>query len=95
MAVISEFKVLFDEWITAVTGALDGVASHVVSARRILLNEDDDGAFRGKMISTRTVPAKSGPALPDLLFRLENGRPHPPLPADWQAAFRGSRVELQ
>jgi general secretion pathway protein L len=95
MAVISEFKVLFGDWIAAVTGAIDEVTGHLVSARRILLDEGDDGAFRAKMISTRTVPVKSGPALPDLSFRLENGRPHPPLPVDWLAAFRGSRVELQ
>jgi general secretion pathway protein L len=95
MAVISEFKVLFGDWIAAVTGAIDEVTGHLVRVRRILLDEGDDGAFRAKMISTRTVPVKNDPALPDLLFRLENGRPHPPLPADWQAAFRGSRVELQ
>ena len=28
-------------------------------------------------------------------FASINGRPHPPLPADWVAAFRGSRVEAQ
>jgi general secretion pathway protein L len=95
MAVISELKVLFGDWIAAVTGAIDEMASHLVSVRRILLDEGDDGAFRTKVISAKTVPAKSGPALPDLSFRLEDGRPHPPLPADWQGAFRRSRVELQ
>jgi general secretion pathway protein L len=92
MAAISEFKALFDEWIAAVTGAVDEMASRWVSARRILLDEGDDGALRTRTIPTKTIPA---PALPDLSFRLENGRPHPPLPADWLAAFRGSRVELQ
>ena len=38
---------------------------------------------------------KAAQALPDLSFRLDNGRPQPPLPADWKAAFRGSRVEAQ
>jgi general secretion pathway protein L len=95
MAVISEFKVLFGDWIAAVTGAIDEMASHLVSVRRILLDEGADGTFRTTMISTKTVPVKSGPALPDLSFRLENGRPHPPLPADWQGAFRRSRVDLR
>jgi general secretion pathway protein L len=31
--------------------------------------------------------------LPDVSFRVANGRPTPSLPADWQAAFRGSRIE--
>ena len=33
------------------------------------------------------------PALPEVSFRLDQGRPTPPLPADWKTAFRGSRVE--
>jgi general secretion pathway protein L len=39
--------------------------------------------------------AQKGPALPDISFRISNGRPSPALPADWQAAFRGSRVETE
>jgi general secretion pathway protein L len=95
MAVISEFKVLFGDWIAAVTSAIDEVASRLVSVRRIMLDEGDDGAFTTKIIPTKTARVKNGPALPDLSFRLENGRPLPPLPADWQGAFRRSRVELQ
>jgi general secretion pathway protein L len=95
MAVFSEFKALFEEWIAAVTGAVDEVASHLVSARRILLDEGEDGAFRTRMLSTKTLPGKDGLPLPDLSFRLENGKPQPPIPADWLAAFRGGRVELQ
>jgi len=34
-----------------------------------------------------------GPVLPKVLFPLSNGRPNPSLPAEWVAAFRGSRVE--
>jgi general secretion pathway protein L len=90
MAVISEFKQLFGEWIAAVAGAIDTAASRLVRSRRILLDESDDGAFTVKAIST-----KNGPALPDLLFRLDSGQPQPPLSADWKAAFRGSRVEAQ
>jgi general secretion pathway protein L len=95
MIAISEFKVLFGDWIAAVTDAIDGVADRLVSVRRIVLDESDDGAFRAKMIPARTALVKGGPALPDLLFRLENGRLRSPLPADWQSAFRRSRVELQ
>jgi general secretion pathway protein L len=95
MAAISEFKALFGDWIAAVTGAIDEVGSRLVSARRILLVEGDDCAFRTEMIPARKVPVKGCLALPDLSFHLENGRPYPPLPADWERAFRGSRVELQ
>ena len=90
MATISEFKEFFGEWIAAVAGAVDVVADRVMRPRRILLLEGDDGAF-----TATTAPTKNGPALPDLSFRLDQGRPHPPLPADWEAAFRGSRVEAQ
>ena len=50
--------------------------------------KDNDNTFTARMIS-----ARKGPALPEVSFRLSDGRPTPPLPADWQAAFRGSRVE--
>jgi general secretion pathway protein L len=90
MAVIPEFKQLFSEWIAAVAGAIDTVASRLIPSRRILLDESDDGAFTVKAILT-----KNGPALPDVLFRLDSGKPQPPLPADWKTAFRGSRVEAQ
>jgi general secretion pathway protein L len=90
MAMISEFKQLFDEWIAAVTSAVDAAAGQFVRSRRILLEEGDDGAF-----TARTTAAKNAPALPDRVFRLDSGRPQPPLPEDWKAAFRGSRVEAQ
>ena len=53
MAMISEFKQLFGEWIAAVTGAVDAVAGRLVRSRRILLDEGDDGAFTAKAIPTR------------------------------------------
>jgi len=90
MVTISEFKEFFGEWIAAVAGAVDVVADRVMRPRRILLLEGDDGAF-----TATTAPTENGPALPDLSFRLDQGRPHPPLPADWEAAFRGSCVEAQ
>jgi general secretion pathway protein L len=89
MTIISESKVVFGEWIAAVTGAVDAVADRFVSARRILLRERDDGAFVAS-----TTPGTRDAALPDISFRFDAGRPQPPLPADWKAAFRGSRVEV-
>jgi general secretion pathway protein L len=90
MATISEFKQLFGEWIAAVTSTADAAVGQFVRSRRILLEEGDDGVF-----TARTIAAKKDPALPDLVFRLDSGKPQPPLPADWKAAFRGSRVEAQ
>ena len=45
------------------------------------------------ILTARLTSARNGPALPEISFRLSSGRPSPSLPADWQAAFRGSRVE--
>jgi general secretion pathway protein L len=50
------------------------------------------GEIAGIMTARLTSAAK-GPALPDVSFRIAGGRPSPALPANWQAAFRGSRVE--
>jgi general secretion pathway protein L len=89
MALISELKDLFDGWITAVDGAIDAAAARIRRPRQILLREGEGDSFTITM-----MPAPNRPALPDLSFRLRNGRPHPSLPADWQAACRGSRVEI-
>ena len=88
MAMISEFKDLFGEWIAAVARAVEIVAGRILRPRQILLGEGKDGIVLAKAISGR-----KGPALPDASFRLDKGRPNPPLPADWKTAFRGSRVE--
>jgi general secretion pathway protein L len=85
---IPEIKVLFDEWIAAVARAVNFGMGRYARRRRILLSEDSENTFTAEMIS-----ARKGPALPEVSFRLSDGRPSPPLPADWQAAFRGSRVE--
>lgn len=90
MAATSEFKLLFADWIAAVTSAVESVAGRVVRSRRILLDEDGDGVFTARMMSS-----KSGPALPDTSFRFDGSRIDPQLSADWTAAFRGSRVEAQ
>ena len=90
MAVISEFKELFGEWIAAVAGAVDAAAGRLVRSRRILLDEGEEGTF-----TARAIASKNGPVLSDISFRLDRGKPSPPLPPDWVAAFRGGRVEAQ
>jgi general secretion pathway protein L len=86
----SEAKLFLTEWIDAVSRAVDAVAGRFVHARRIRLAEGEDG-----FLTAATVPAKGKPALPDLSFRFADGEARPPLPSDWKAAFRGSRVEVQ
>jgi general secretion pathway protein L len=86
MAIISEIKALFDEWIAAVTRAIDLGIGRYAHRRRIVLSAGSDNTFTARMISER-----KGPALPEVSFRLAHGRPN--LPAEWEAAFRGSRVE--
>ena len=85
---ISEIKTLFDEWISAVARAVNSGTGRYARRRRILLSEDSDHTFTARMIS-----ARKNPALPEISFALLHGQPDPPLPADWQAAFRGSRIE--
>jgi general secretion pathway protein L len=88
MTMISESKVLFGEWIMAVSSAIDILAGRFVRARRILLAEQDDGSF-----TARTIAPENGPALREVSFSLERG--HAPLPREWTEAFRGSRVEVE
>jgi len=89
MTMISEFKELFGAWIASVTSAADAVAGRLVRSRRILLNQSDDGTLTAKAIAS-----KSAPAITDISFRLDRGKPSPALPADWVAAFRGSHIEV-
>lgn len=89
MAIISQSRQLFDGWIAAVTGAVDAVADRFVRARRIRLEVGHDGSFAASM-----VQAQGAQALPDVSFCLDNGKPQPPLSADWTAAFCGGRVEV-
>lgn len=90
MAMISEARQLFDQWIAAVEGGVDAVAGRFMRARRILLDEGADGTF-----TAATASAKGGESLPPCTFRLDNENPPPLLPAAWKTAFRGSRVEVQ
>src|SRR6202158_533836 len=89
MAMIPELKALFGEWIAAVAGAVNSMIDRYRRRRQILLREGGDSAFTAKV-----APGRNGPALPDVSFRLSHGRPSPSLPADWEAALRGSRGEV-
>jgi len=79
---------LLDEWIATVARAVNFAIGRYARGRQILLSEHSDHSFTAKLKSVR-----KGPVLPEVSFRLSDGRPNPPLPADWVAAFRGSRVE--
>src|SRR5580658_901540 len=88
MTILSEASALFDEWIAAVAGAIDSMVGRYAPRPQIVLGGESSG-----VLTARLKSARKGPALSDISFRVSNGRPSPPLPADWQAAFRGSRVE--
>jgi general secretion pathway protein L len=88
MTIFSEARSLLDEWIAAVAGAVDAVIGRYAPRPQIVLSGESTS-----VLTARLKPAAKGPVLPDVSFRLANGRPSPPLPADWQAAFRGGRVE--
>jgi general secretion pathway protein L len=89
MVTISELKALFEEWITAVAGAVNSVIGRYGHRRQILLSEDGNNTFTASVTS-----ARKGPVLPEVSFRLLNGWPSPSLPADWQAVLSGSHVEV-
>ena len=89
MVTIADVKVLFGEWITAVAGAVDSVIERVVRPSQILLMEGDNGTFTARLMS-----GQKGASLPDVSFRLSEGRPEPALPADWAELLRGSRLEI-
>jgi general secretion pathway protein L len=89
MLMISELKELFSEWIAAVARAVQAVAAWIIPQRQISLIEGDDN-----MYTARTAPGKKGDSLPDVSFRLSNGRPNPALPPDWETMLPGSRVEV-
>src|SRR3981189_1828000 len=88
-AMISELKALFSEWIAAVAGVVNSMISRYVRHRQVLISDGGGNTF-----TARATSAQKGPALPDVSFRLLNGRPTPSLPADWETTLRGSRVEV-
>jgi general secretion pathway protein L len=89
VAMISELKQLFGEWIAAVERAVNSIAGRLMQQRQILLIEGDGSNF-----TARAAATKKGAALPDVSFRLSNGQPVPAFPAEWETALRGSRVEI-
>jgi len=90
MALMSDARQFLTEWIDAVSRAVDTLVGRFVQAQRIRLDERDDGTFTASLIDT-----KGGPDLADVSLRLDGGRPQPPLPEAWKAAFRGGRIEAQ
>jgi len=65
MAMISELKALFDEWIAAVAGTVESVTCRLVRRRQILLSEAADNTFTARLASARNC-RMAGPALPCL-----------------------------
>ena len=88
MSMMSEAKALFEEWIAAVAGAVESLIGRYAPRPRIVLGGESTGVLTARLHS-----ARKGPPLADISFRISNGRPSPSLPAAWQAAFHGSRVE--
>jgi general secretion pathway protein L len=90
MSVMSEAKVLFEEWIAAVAGSVESLIGRYAPRAQIELAGEAGG-----VLTARLKSARKGPQLKDVSFRISDSRPSPSLPADWQAAFRGSRVETE
>ncbi|RZN30294.1 PilN domain-containing protein [Bradyrhizobium sp. Leo121] len=90
MAMIAQGREWFEQWIAAVAGAVDGMTDRLVRQRRIQLDENADGAFTASMTASKDNLAPTV-----LSFRIQHGAPEPTLPAQWSAAFKGSRVEVQ
>jgi general secretion pathway protein L len=90
MSIRSEATAWFDEWITTVASLVDLAVGRYTRTPHIVIDGQSDGLLTARLGSVR-----KGPPLADVSFRISNGRPSPSLPADWQAAFRGSRVETE
>src|SRR5579871_2207650 len=88
MNLVSHARQFLEEWLDAVSHAVDALAGRLVRTRRIRLVKEADGTFIAS-----TVALKSEPALPNLSFRLDKGGPQPPLPLAWKTAFRNGRIE--
>lgn len=86
---ISEFKELFATWIAAVAAAIDAAVARIGRRRQVLLVEGEGDRFTARVIS-----ARNGVDLPELAFRLRDGRPEPALTPEWLAALRGSRINI-
>ncbi|MGY3621030.1 PilN domain-containing protein [Bradyrhizobium sp. USDA 10063] len=90
MAMIAQARQWFEQWIGAVAGAVDSIADRLVRQRRIQLDENADGTFTASMVAPKDSKVPTV-----LSFQMQHGTPEPPLPAQWRAAFKGSRVKVQ
>ncbi len=86
---ISELKDLFGAWSSAVAAGIRAVTARIVPRPRILFVEGEGFGF-----TARVTSAGKGGLLPPASFRLVQGRPEPALPPEWQAALRGSRIDI-
>jgi general secretion pathway protein L len=86
---MSELKEVVGEWIAAVAAAIYAVTARIVPQRRILFIQGDGDRF-----TARVTSARKGGFLPQASFRLVHGQPEPALTAEWQAALRGSRIDI-
>ena len=86
---LAELKDLFAVWIGAVAAAIDAIVTRIVPQRRVLLVEGERDNF-----TARIIAAGKGALVPQASFRLLNGQAEPALPRQWQAALRGSRIEV-
>src|ERR1700739_1168932 len=86
---LTELKELFGVWIAGGTAAIHVIAARIMPQRRIALVETEAGRFTVHMVS-----ARKGPALRPFTFELVQDRPPPALTADWQAALRGSCIDI-
>jgi len=86
---LSELKILFATWIAAVAAAIEMIATRFASRRRVLFVEREPGDFVARVVS----PGK-GAVLPQVSFRLVNGRPEPAFGGGWQQVLRGSRIDV-
>src|SRR5579872_3416136 len=90
MSILSETRAMFDEWIATVAIAVDSAIGRYARKTHIVIETESDGRLTARLKSKQ-----KGQALSDVSFRVSDGQPRPSLPADWRAAFRGSRVETE
>lgn len=86
---LERVKQLFAAWIDATGAAIQSILGQLVPQRRVVLTPREGTSF----IAQAPAPRK-GPALPEIILNLENGKVASPLPEPWRAALRGSHVEV-
>ena len=77
---------LFEDWIGSVAMALRTAAARVTPRPRILLKQNDAGAFVARVVSNR-----NGVALPQSTFRPGQ---EAAMTGEWRGALRGSQLEI-